>query len=59
MGKKKRKNDNITCEQCIHCMYEEAGDMHCDEHDDFDLVYEEFCPTESYMWCNGQHFERI
>ena len=59
MGKKKRNNDNITCDQCSHCMYEQEGDMHCDITEDFDLVYEEFCPTESYMWCNGQHFERI
>ena len=40
-------------------MYEEAGDMHCDEHDNFELVYEEFGPTEHYMWCGGQRFQKI
>ncbi|MBQ2937606.1 MAG: hypothetical protein IJE05_01800 [Clostridia bacterium] len=58
MGKNKKGN-NKTCEQCIHCMYEEAGDMHCDEHDNFELVYEEFGPTEHYMWCGGQRFQKI
>ena len=47
-----------TCEQCINCMYLEHGDMYCDEHEDFELVYDEFCPTEDYMWCNGRKFER-
>ena len=47
-----------TCENCINCMYLEHGDMYCDEHDDFVLVYEEFCPTEDYMWCNEKKFER-
>ena len=46
------------CENCINCMYLEHGDMYCDEHDDFALVYEEFCLTEDYMWCNGKKFER-
>ena len=45
-----------TCENCINCMYEEAGDMYCDEHKDFVYVYDEFCPTESYMWCGGKKF---
>ena len=45
-----------TCENCINCMYEEAGDMHCDEHEEFALVYDEFCPTEDYMWCKGKKF---
>ncbi len=47
-----------TCEQCINCMYIEHGDMYCDEHEDFSLVYDEFYPTENYMWCNGKKFER-
>lgn len=47
-----------TCEQCINCMYLEHGDMYCDEHEDFALVYDEFCPTDDYMWCNGKKFER-
>jgi hypothetical protein len=38
-------------------MYLEHGDMYCDEHEDFALVYDEFCPTENYMWCNGKKFE--
>lgn len=45
-----------TCENCINCMYEEAGDMHCDEKEDMPLVYDEFCPTEDYMWCKGRKF---
>lgn len=46
-----------TCENCINCMYLESGDMFCDEHDNFALVYDEFCPTENYMWCKGKKFE--
>lgn len=62
MGKpiqrKRHKNKrNITCEQCINCMYVEHGDMYCDEHDEFEYVYEDFCPTENYMWCGGRKFE--
>lgn len=49
---------NKTCENCINCMYLEHGDMYCDEHEDFTLVYDEFCPTDDYMWCNGKMFER-
>ena len=47
-----------TCEQCINCMYLENGDMYCNEHEIFELVYEEFSPTENYMWCKGKKFER-
>lgn len=47
-----------TCEQCVNCMYLEHGDMYCNQHKDFELVYDEFCPTENYMWCNGKKFER-
>ncbi len=46
-----------TCENCINCMYLESGDMFCDENDNFALVYDEFCPTENYMWCKGKKFE--
>jgi hypothetical protein len=56
--RKRNKNKrNITCEQCINCMYVEHGDMYCDEHEKFAYVYDEFCPTENYMWCNGKKFE--
>ena len=47
-----------TCEQCINCMYLEHGDMYCNEHENLELVYDEFCPTENYMWCKGKKFER-
>lgn len=57
MSKKKNKKRNITCEQCINCMYEEHGTMYCDMHEDFASVYEEYCPTESYMWCGGKEYE--
>ena len=46
-----------TCEQCMNCMYLEHGDMFCEEHESFELVYEEFLPTECYMWCKGKKFE--
>ena len=23
---------------------------------DIKYVYDEFCPTENYMWCNGRKF---
>ena len=26
------------------------------EKEDMPLVYDEFCPTENYMWCNGRKF---
>lgn len=51
-----------TCEQCINCIYLEQGDMYCEltiGDDEIKLVYEEFCPTEDYMWCNGKKFESI
>lgn len=54
----RNKNKTVkTCENCICCMYLEHGDMYCDEHEDFALVYDEFCPTEDYMWCKGKKFE--
>lgn len=53
---------NVTCEQCINCMYVEHGDMYCDltvdsENKNVKWVYDEFGPTEDYMWCNGKKFE--
>lgn len=61
MGKpvqrKRLKNKrNVTCEQCANCMYAENGDMYCDEHEEFAYIYDEFCPTEDYMWCKGKKF---
>lgn len=47
----------VTCENCINCMYLEHGDMYCDEHEKFALVYDNFCPTEDYLWCNKKKFE--
>lgn len=52
---------NKSCEQCMNCMYVEHGDMYCDltvGEDELKFVYDEFCPTEHYMWCNGKKFER-
>ena len=46
-----------TCEQCINCMYAEHGDMYCDLIMPVKWVYEDFCPTEDYMWCKGKRFE--
>ena len=54
--KRYKNKQNITCELCEHCMYVEHGDMYCDIHKDFADVYDEFCPTENYMWCNGKKF---
>ena len=54
--KRYKIKQNVTCEQCINCMYIEHGDMYCDEKEDMPLVYDEFCPTENYMWCNGRKF---
>ena len=51
-----------TCDQCINCMYVEHGDMYCDltvDTGDMKWVYDEFCPTDDYMWCNGKKFESI
>lgn len=52
---------NKSCEQCMNCMYVEHGDMYCDltiGENEVKFVYDEFCPTEHYMWCNGKKFER-
>ena len=54
--KRYKNRTTVTCENCINCMYAEHGDMYCDEHDNFAYVYDEFCPTEDYMWCNGRKF---
>lgn len=55
--KNKSKNRIVkTCENCICCIYLEQGDMYCDEHEDFVIVYNDFCPTKNYMWCNGKKF---
>ena len=56
MKNTKRKNRKITCENCVNCIYEGEGDMYCDEDENFDYVYESFCPTEKYMWCNGKKY---
>ena len=54
---KRHKNKTVvTCENCINCTYVENGDMYCDEHERFAFVYDEFCPTDNYMWCNGKKF---
>ena len=57
MSKKKNK----TCEQCEHCMYVEHGDMYCDltideKNKDVKWVYDEYSPTDDYMWCNGSKY---
>lgn len=56
------KRENITCEQCEHCMYIEHGDMYCDltvdvKNKDVKFVYDEFHPIEHYMWCGGKELE--
>ena len=47
---------NVTCEQCENCIYVGNGNMYCDECENFAYVYDEFSPTEEYMWCNGKKF---
>lgn len=27
------------------------------DYGDSSVKYDEFCPTENYMWCNGKKFE--
>lgn len=54
--KRYKIKQNVTCEQCINCMYIEHGDMYCDEKENMPLVYDEFYPTEEYMWCQGKRF---
>ena len=51
-----------TCDMCMNCMYVEHGDMYCDLTVDVKKkkvkwVYDNYNPTENYMWCNGKHFE--
>ena len=45
--KRYKIKQNVTCEQCINCMYIEHGDMYCDEKEDMPLVYDEFCPDKN------------
>lgn len=47
-----------TCNMCINCMYVEHGDMYCDMYEDeTKWVYDNYTPTNDYMWCRGKHFE--
>lgn len=51
-----------TCDMCINCMYVEHGDMYCDltideEKETVAWVYDNYTPTDEYMWCKGKHFE--
>lgn len=51
-----------TCDICINCIYVEQGDMYCDISTDYNKdttawVYDNYNPTDEYMWCNGKHFE--
>ncbi len=56
--KRYKNKQNMTCENCLNCMYVESGDMYCDETvgEKTKWVYDEFCPTEDYMWCKGKKF---
>ena len=63
LQRKRYKRSTVkTCENCMNCMYVEHGDMYCDltvdaGHEKVKWVYDEFCPTNDYMWCNGKNFE--
>lgn len=67
MGKPVQRNryknkKNITCDMCTHCIYVEEGDMYCDLTVDslkkeVKWIYEEFIPTEDYMWCNKRKYD--
>ena len=54
--KRYKNKTTVTCENCMNCMYAEHGDMYCDEKENMPLVYDEFYPTEEYMWCQGKRF---
>ena len=54
--KRYKNKTTVTCENCMNCMYAEHGDMYCDEKEEMPFVYEEFCPTKEYMWCQGKKF---
>ena len=46
----------------MNCMYVEHGDMFCDltidvKKQKVKWVYDNYNPTEDYMWCNDKHFE--
>ena len=47
---------NMSCECCGHCMYLESGDYVCTYKDEPILVYDNFEPTEDYMWCDGDYY---
>lgn len=47
---------SITCEECVNCIYEENGNMYCDKHKKYAYVYNEFWPSENYMWCKGNKY---
>lgn len=57
-----KMSNTSTCEECANCIYIEQGDMFCDltldeNNKTFKFMYEEFQPTEDYMWCAGKFFE--
>lgn len=62
MQRKSFKNkQNVVCEQCIHCVYVEHGDMYCNltrnpREKSVKWMYENFVPTEDYMICQGKKF---
>ncbi len=51
-----KNEDDISCDECANCEYLGHGDMSCSQKDD-DLVYENFEPTENYMWCKNKKFK--
>lgn len=54
MKSNKKQNKTGGCFTCDHCQYHSEGDSYCDIT--FDFVLEDWCPTDEYMNCNGQHW---
>ncbi len=48
------------CLNCANCCPVGGGDHVCSEANEEDaFIIEEYVPTDSYMWCNGKHFEEL
>ena len=54
MSQKKKKPPK-ACVNCEHCLYLCDGGHACDIT--YDIVLEDWEPTEYYMECGGKHYE--
>lgn len=55
--RKNHKKQKIgDCFNCGNCIYYAEGDSYCDYTNDFPFVFEDWVPTDKFMWCKGKHW---